>query len=216
MIISFNKEEFVIQFYYNFRWSILYGIYIRGLVNLFLIYELYYLALLDCGLILKFVVSPADESSLLLKLCVECLTLSDDGNIYAIVKELHGKSVLAVERYFLSPSSTYENTKAGVPPSQRYTPMSTRPQILTSHNTILAADLQVHIRAVLQMLISRTLRFITTRCSPLYEILCDVFYGLNILLDGTELQDGFLHFGAEQSPCFTVSATFTVMLIQQT
>jgi len=183
---------------------------------LFLTYGLYYLSLLDCEFILNIVVSPEDESSLLLKRCVKCLTLRDNGKIYTNVKELHGKSLLAFERYLLPSFSRYENIKTGVPPSHWYTPISTRPQSLTSQNTILAADLHVHGRALLNMPISLTLRFTTTRCLPLYEILCDVFYGLDILLYGTELKDGFLHFGAEQSPCFTVSATFTVMLTQQT
>ena len=56
--------------------------------------------------------------------------------------------MLAFERYLLSPSSRYENTKAGVPPSHWYTPISTIPQSLTSQNAILAADLHVHGRAV--------------------------------------------------------------------
>ena len=121
MILNFNKGKTVVQFYYNCRWSILYSAYIRGLDNLFLTYEFYYLALLDCELILNIVLSPADESSLLLKRCVECLTLSDDGKVYTIVKELHGKSVLTFERYLLSSCPRYENTKAGVPPSHWYT-----------------------------------------------------------------------------------------------
>lgn len=92
---------------------------------MFITYELYYLALLDCELILHIVVSPVDESSLFLKHCVDCLKLSDDGKVDTIVKELHGKSVLAFERYLPSPSSRYENTKAGVPPSHWYTPIYT-------------------------------------------------------------------------------------------
>jgi hypothetical protein len=124
------------------------------------------------------------------------------------------RSVLTFGRYLLSPSSRYENTKAGVLLSHWYTVKDHR----APHPRIrfwLPIFMFMVVRYC-RCFISRTLRFIATRCSPLYEILCNVFYGLNILLDGAELQDGFLHFGAEQSPCFTVSAKFTFMLIKQT
>jgi len=43
------------------------------------IHKFYGLDLLDYEFILNIVVSPEDESSLLLKRCVECSTLGDDG-----------------------------------------------------------------------------------------------------------------------------------------
>jgi hypothetical protein len=63
----------------------------RRLDHLFLTYELYDLVLLECELTLNIVVSPEDESSLLLRRCVVCLTLSDEAKIYTTFKELHGK-----------------------------------------------------------------------------------------------------------------------------
>lgn len=61
-----------------------------------LTYELYYLVILYCELTLNIVVSPADESSLHLKRSVDCSTLRDDGKIYTIFTELHGKKCTGI------------------------------------------------------------------------------------------------------------------------
>jgi hypothetical protein len=75
-------------YYFNFCWCIVYtisilgvcNIYIRGLDDLSVPYELYDLVLRACQPILKIVISPEDESSLLLKLCAVCFVPSDRGN----------------------------------------------------------------------------------------------------------------------------------------
>jgi hypothetical protein len=54
-------------------------IYIRVLDNLSVTSELYELVLSACQFILKIVISPEDESSLLLKHCAVCCVLSDNG-----------------------------------------------------------------------------------------------------------------------------------------
>ena len=101
-------------------------------------------------------------------------------------------------------SIKYENAKAAVPLSRWYTHVPARSG--TPHLTCPGG--------LALPLISRKLHLSVSQCSPLYEVLCDFFYGPNVLLDGADLQDGFLHFGAEQSPCFAVSAKFTFMLIR--
>jgi hypothetical protein len=41
----------------------------------------------------------------------------------------------------------------------------------------------------------------------MYEILRHLLNGLNVLPDRVQLQDGFLHFGAEHSPLFAMPVT---------
>jgi hypothetical protein len=51
--------------------------------------------------------------------------------------------------------------------------------------------------------------------SPLYEILRHFLNRLNVLPDRVELQDGFLHFGAEHTPLFPVPAISMYKLATQ-
>jgi len=68
--------------YFNvlqFKWRIVYNIYVRFSDNLPLTCEWHVMILLDSRLILKIVVSPENGSALRFERCVICFMCSDDG-----------------------------------------------------------------------------------------------------------------------------------------